>query len=251
MENVIELRQVGRQYTKNRKPVWGLRELNLSIHPREVVSIIGPSGCGKTTLLKMIGGILETTEGEIRYRHGNIKRMCANGQLGYVPQFPALLPNRNVLANVCFPLEIRNIKNESFVIELLSFTGLTEFSHHFPHQLSGGMKQKVAIVRALVYEPEILLMDEPFSALDEMMREKLDLELLRIHDEFNKTIVFVTHNIEEAVFISDRIVVLSPAPGRVIGILTNDLGDKRTLETKQTQTYFDQVNAVRTILRSL
>lgn len=252
METIATLERVGREYSKGKERFWGVRELSLNIHKGEIISIIGPSGCGKTTTLKILGGILDVTEGRVAYIHGDVDRIQKDGKLGYVPQTPALLPHRTVFQNVLFPLEMRKSAHDTHMVdELLSFTGLSDFKHYYPYQLSGGMKQKVAIVRALVYDPEILLMDEPFSSLDEIMREKLDLELLRIRKAFNKTIVFVTHSIEEAAFISDRVAVLSPAPGKVVDIVMSTMPSERTLDIKKYQVYFDQVNSIRAVFGSV
>ncbi|MBP6974793.1 MAG: ATP-binding cassette domain-containing protein [Candidatus Pacebacteria bacterium] len=248
MKTAITLERVGREYVKGKERFWGIRDLDLNIYKGEIISIIGPSGCGKTTTLKILGGILDVSEGCVSYAHGDVEKVRMEGKLGYVPQSPALLPNRTVLQNILFPFEMRGgEQDKSLVDELISFTELSEFRQYYPYQLSGGMKQKVAIVRALVYGPEILLMDEPFSSLDEIMREKLDLELLRIQKAFDKTIVFVTHSIEEAAFISDRIAVLSAAPGKIVDIISSNMPDERTLETKKEQVYFDQINSIREV----
>ncbi len=252
METIVTLERVGREYVKGKERFWGVRELDLNIYKGEIISIIGPSGCGKTTTLKILGGILDVSEGNVAYSYGDVEKVRMDGKLGYVPQSPALLPNRTVLQNILFPFEMRGgAQDKGMIDELMLFTGLSEFTHYYPHQLSGGMKQKVSIVRALAYGPEILLMDEPFSSLDEIMREKLDLELLRIRKAFDKTIIFVTHSIEEAAFISDRTVVLSVAPGKVVGIVSSNMPKERTLDTKKKQVYFDQVNRIREVFGSV
>ncbi|PYG90307.1 NitT/TauT family transport system ATP-binding protein [Ruminiclostridium sufflavum DSM 19573] len=197
-----------------------LKDVNLEIGQSEFISIIGPSGCGKSTLLKIIGNLDKATSGEILYKDG------VNQQLGFVFQDSVLLPWKNVRENAEFPLVIQKKQtkeNEEKLDELLELAGLTEFKTALPRELSGGMKQRVSIVRALSYDAPLLLMDEPFGALDALTRDHLNEELLKIWQKTKKTIIFVTHSIEEAVFLSDRVVVMSPRPGRIKEIVSIDL----------------------------
>jgi NitT/TauT family transport system ATP-binding protein len=197
-----------------------LKDVNLEIGQSEFISIIGPSGCGKSTLLKIIGNLDKPTGGKIDYKDG------INQQLGFVFQDSVLLPWKNVRENAEFPLVIQKKltkENEEKLDELLELAGLTEFKTALPRELSGGMKQRVSIVRALSYDAPLLLMDEPFGALDALTRDHLNEELLKIWQKTKKTIIFVTHSIEEAVFLSDRVVVMSPRPGRIKEIVNIDL----------------------------
>lgn len=197
-----------------------LQDVNLEIGQSEFISIIGPSGCGKSTLLKIIGNLDKATSGSIEYKDG------VNQQLGFVFQDSVLLPWKNVRENAEFPLVIQKKQtkeNEQKLDELLELAGLTEFKTALPRELSGGMRQRVSIVRALSYDAPLMLMDEPFGALDALTRDHLNVELLNIWQKTKKTIIFVTHSIEEATFLSDRVVVMSPRPGRIKEIVKIDL----------------------------
>lgn len=215
-----------------------LKDVNLKIGQSEFISIIGPSGCGKSTLLKIIGNLDKATGGEIEYKDG------ANQQLGFVFQDSVLLPWKNVRENAEFPLVIQKKQtkeNEEKLDELLELAGLTEFKTALPRELSGGMKQRVSIVRALSYDAPLLLMDEPFGALDALTRDHLNEELLKIWQNTKKTIIFVTHSIEEAAFLSDRVVVMSPRPGRIKEIVNIDLPRPRG-ETTRNDPKFSEYN---------
>lgn len=211
-----------------------LRNGSFNVGRGEFVALVGPSGSGKSSLLRLAGGLIVPSEGRVLLAGKPVTQPHA--QAGYVFQDPVLLPWRDALANVALPLEVQGVsraEREARAMTLLEQQGLAEFAKAYPDELSGGMQQKVAIARALAYDPNILLMDEPFSALDAISRELLNMELLRIWSECGKTILFVTHTISEAVFLADRVVILGPRPGHIIGEIKIDLPRPRTLETME------------------
>lgn len=235
-------------------PITALQNINLDIRQGEFISLLGPSGCGKTTLLRTIADLQQPTSGSISVRGQSPREIRLQKKYGIVFQNPVLYDWRTVRRNVCMPMEMMGIPKKertARVTKMLELVGLMEFGKKYPHQLSGGMQQRVGIARALAIKPEILLMDEPFSALDEFTKEKLHEDLLRIWKKTNKTILFVTHNIQEAVFLSDRVVVLSPHPGRVSAIVDIDLDRPRSLELKNTQKFNELVVKVRNSFESL
>ncbi len=248
MESLITFKDVSRNYYENKKLLVGIDDISFEVYPYQILSILGPSGCGKTTILRLICNILEPTKGDIFYQDKNISYARKKGLIGLVPQEPTLLPHRTVEANITLPLEIRKIKNKEAVHRLIDLVGLKEFEKFYPHQLSGGMKQRVSIARALVYEPKVLLMDEPFASLDEIIRENLNMELINIQRRLKQTIIFVTHNIEEAAFISDRIIVMSTRPGRITGEIKVDLSQDRNQELRNSQEFFQVVKQIRQLL---
>ena len=196
--------------------VQALRDVSLSVGRGELVSLVGPSGCGKTTLLRTLGGLLEADEGTVRVAGETLTR--PRREIGYVFQSPTLMPWRSVLKNVTLPLEVQGRNGQGHdkrAMDLLELVGLLGFENLHPHELSGGMQQRVAIARALVYEPSILLMDEPFGSLDAITRNQMNLELLRIWQATGKTILMVTHTIQEAIFLADRVLIMSPRPGHI------------------------------------
>ena len=228
--------------------VKALTGVNLDIYKGEFISLLGPSGCGKTTLLRSIADLQEPTDGTIRISGQTPKELRLQQKFGFVFQQPVLFDWRTVKKNVVLPLEIMyqsKADRSKRADEMLEMVGLKDFANHFPKQLSGGMQQRVNIARAFGIRPEILLMDEPFSALDEFTKEKLYEDLLRIWRQTNKTIIFVTHNIQEAVFLSDRICVLSPHPGRLSAIVDVDLPRPRTLDMKESAHFNELVLKVR------
>lgn len=228
--------------------VKALTGVNLDIYKGEFISLLGPSGCGKTTLLRSIADLQEPTDGTIRISGQTPKELRLQLKFGFVFQQPVLFDWRTVKKNVELPLEIMyqsKADRAKRADEMLEMVGLKDFANHFPKQLSGGMQQRVNIARAFGIRPEILLMDEPFSALDEFTKEKLYEDLLRIWRQTNKTIIFVTHNIQEAVFLSDRICVLSPHPGRLSAIVDVDLPRPRTLDMKESAHFNELVLKVR------
>ena len=228
--------------------VKALTGVNLDIYKGEFISLLGPSGCEKTTLLRSIADLQEPTDGTIRISGQTPKELRLQQKFGFVFQQPVLFDWRTVKKNVELPLEIMyqsKADRSKRADEMLEMVGLKDFANHFPKQLSGGMQQRVNIARAFGIRPEILLMDEPFSALDEFTKEKLYEDLLRIWRQTNKTIIFVTHNIQEAVFLSDRICVLSPHPGRLSAIVDVDLPRPRTLDMKESAHFNELVLKVR------
>lgn len=229
-------------------PIVALSNVNLEIKQGEFISLLGPSGCGKTTLLRTIADLQEKTSGTISVRGLSPREIRLQKKYGIVFQSPVLYEWRTVRRNVCMPMELLGMQKKdrtARVTKMLELVGLMEFGEKYPHELSGGMQQRVNIARALAIRPEILLMDEPFSALDEFTKEKLHEDLLRIWQKTNKTILFVTHNIQEAVYLSDRVVVLSPHPGRVSAIVDINLPRPRPIEMKETQEFNALVSKVR------
>jgi NitT/TauT family transport system ATP-binding protein len=225
-----------------------LRDVTLSIAPGELVSIIGPSGCGKSTLLRIIGDLVEPSAGDVQVRGKPPRQARLDREYGIVFQTPVLYDWRTVVENVRLPLELvgrPRAECRTRALALLRLVGLDGFRDHYPWQLSGGMQQRVAIARALALEPAILLMDEPFGALDEMTREGLNLELLHVCGETAATVLFVTHSIAEAVFLSTRVVVMTERPGRVARIVEIDLPRPRTDQTRTLPRFFELVTTVR------
>ena len=245
----IMLKDIGMIYrTNDNKDVTALTSVNLDIQKGEFVSLVGPSGCGKTTLLRIIADLITPTSGEIKIAGETPREARLKRRYGIVFQGAVLYEWRTVLKNIMLPLEIMNVpkdEQEERAMKMLELVGLTEFANHYPNQLSGGMQQRVGIARALAIQPEILLMDEPFSALDEFTREKLHFDLLKIWRKTNKTIIFVTHNISESVFLSDKVCVLSPHPGRLSAVVDINLARPRTMEMKTTQEFTNLVAKVR------
>ena len=234
--------------------VRALQDLTLEIGPREFVSLIGPSGCGKSTLLRLIGDLLSPTVGTIRVNGKTPRQARLARDYGIVFQQPVLYDWRTVRQNVQLPLEVMQIpksERRERVEALLKLVGLPDFGDRYPWELSGGMQQRVSIARALSFRPSVLLMDEPFGALDEMTRERLNRELLTIWAETATTVVFVTHSIAEAVFLSDRVVVMSPRPGRIETVIGVDLPRPRGPDTRQAPRFFELIAGVRQNLREV
>ncbi|GHJ08069.1 ABC transporter ATP-binding protein [Micromonospora humidisoli] len=227
----IEVAGLDKQYQPRRSaPTQALRDINLTVRRGEFISVVGPSGCGKTTLLKILAGLSPKTGGTVRIAGTEVVRPLR--EVGMVFQAPTLLPWRTIFDNVMVPAEIQKldpVRHRQRAQQLLEMVGLTGFERKYPHELSGGMQQRAGICRALVHDPAVLLMDEPFGALDAMTREYMNVELLRIWRESNQTVVLVTHSIPEAVFLSDRVVVLSSRPGRIAEVLPIDLDRPRDL----------------------
>jgi NitT/TauT family transport system ATP-binding protein len=214
---VFQIKNVNKKFPNHDTELEILKDIDITVKDGEFLSIVGPSGCGKTTLLRMLAGLDFPTSGEIT--ENNVPVTSPSPDRGFVFQQYSLFPWRNVLDNVAFGPEVRGVKDEekyAMARKYIEMVGLTSFQDSYPSQLSGGMKQRVAIARAMVNDPDALLMDEPFAALDVLSRHKLQEELVRIWQEEHKTIVFVTHNVDEAVFLADRVVVLSKRPGTII-----------------------------------
>ena len=234
-------------------PVHALSQIDLSVEPGEFVSLIGPSGCGKTTLLRAIADLEKPTGGAIRVNGMSPQEARLTRAYGYVFQAPALYPWRTIAKNIALPLEIMGYakaERDARVKKGLDLVSLTGFETKFPWQLSGGMQQRASIARALSFDPDLLLMDEPFGALDEIVRDRLNEQLLRLWDVTGKTIVFVTHSIPEAVFLSTKIVVMSPRPGRIHDVIACDFPRSRTLEIRETPGFIEVANRVRRGLRA-
>ena len=234
--------------------VRALQDVSLEIRPRELVSLIGPSGCGKSTLLRLIGDLLTPTSGSLLENGKSPRQARLHRDYGIVFQQPVLFDWRTVEQNVMLPLEVMKApkpERESRARQLLKLVGLQDFAKRYPWELSGGMQQRVSIARALSIQPSVLLMDVPFGALDEMTRERLNRELLTVWSETGAILIFVTHSIAEAVFLSDRIVVMSPRPGRVETIIEVDLPRPRTPETRDDRGFFELIAEVRHNLREV
>jgi NitT/TauT family transport system ATP-binding protein len=247
----VELAGVGKTFTARRGIVEALQEVDLTIERGEFVSLIGPSGCGKSTLLRIIADLLQPTTGTVLVNGKPARRARLDQDYGIAFQQAGLLDWRTVQANIELPLELHGIdraKRRARAGELIDLVGLAEFAGHRPPQLSGGMQQRVAIARALAESPTLLLMDEPFGALDEMTRERMQNELVRIAGETGAAVVFVTHSIPEAVFLSDRVVVMSARPGRITEVVPVELG-VRTDDTREAPAFYAAITQVREALR--
>jgi NitT/TauT family transport system ATP-binding protein len=252
-ETVIHASGINKIFTqRNAEPVIALNDVNMTVSAGEFVSLIGPSGCGKSTLLRLIADLLEPTSGDLTVNGKSPNQARLNREYGMVFQAATLYDWRSVSKNVQLPLEIMGISKEERqkrTEQMLELVELSKFGGHYPWQLSGGMQQRVAIARALAFEPSLLLMDEPFGALDEFTRERMNLELLRIWQATKTTVVFVTHSIAEAVFLSSRVVVMSPRPGRITQVLDIDLPYPRNFESRELPRFFELVTEVRELLR--
>ena len=253
-QTVIAIRDLNMVYRGRGTETVALKNANLDIKKGEFVSLIGPSGCGKTTLLRLIADLIQPTSGEIVVAGKSPRDSRLAREYGYVFQSPALLEWRSVLKNVMLPLEIMGFSRDerkARAASLLEMVGLQDFHKQYPWQLSGGMQQRVSIARALAFDPKLMLMDEPFGALDEITRETMNLELLRIWQETKKTVVFVTHSISEAVFLSSRIVVMTPRPGKIERVIDVELPYPRDNDTRESQVFFELATEVRESLRDV
>jgi NitT/TauT family transport system ATP-binding protein len=242
---------VGKIFPTKKGDVVALTEVELTVEAGEFVSLIGPSGCGKSTLMRLIADLDHATSGDLEIFGKPAAQARVDQDYGIAFQQAGLLPWRTVGGNIALPLELHGMSRAARakrVAELAELVGLTDFIDRYPDQLSGGMQQRVAIARSLAEQPRLLLMDEPFGALDEMTREYLQAELTRITNETGAAVVFVTHSIPEAVFLSDRVVVMSPRPGRITDIITTGLGEVRGETLRESPEYFDRVTAVREAL---
>jgi NitT/TauT family transport system ATP-binding protein len=240
MENMVHVRldRVSKVFGSGAEAIEAIRDVSFDVERGGFVSVLGPSGCGKSTLLMMVGGLLPPSRGRVEI--GGLPVTAPRRDTAVLFQTPVLFPWRTVLQNVMFPVEVLRLDREAYrakALALLETTGLLEFTHRLPEELSGGMTQRVAICRALVHDPELLLMDEPFSALDPLTREDMNLELLRIWDRFKKTVVFVTHSIREAVFLSDCVILLSPRPSQIAATVTIDLPRPRSLDVQESEPF--------------
>ncbi|WP_306262296.1 ABC transporter ATP-binding protein [Pararhizobium sp. IMCC21322] len=252
-KSVIQIDDLSLIFETNDGPVHALSDIDLSIAEGEFVSLIGPSGCGKTTLLRVIADLERATAGTITVNGVSPEQARLNRAYGYVFQAAALYPWRTIDRNIALPLEIMGLSKEeqnSRIAKNLDLVNLTGFEKKFPWQLSGGMQQRASIARALAVEPDLLLMDEPFGALDEIVRDHLNEQLLKLWEKTNKTVVFVTHSIPEAVFLSTKIVVMSPRPGRVHDVIDCNLPRERTLDVRETPQFLEIAHRVREGLRA-
>lgn len=248
---VIGIDDVSLIYRSKRSDVQALDSISFSARDREFVALVGPSGCGKSTLLKLISGLLPPSRGSIRVNGQPVRGPTAS--IGIVFQSPLLMAWRTVMRNVLLQIEIRDLRVEDYrqkAMDLIQLVGLSGFENAHPHQLSGGMQQRVGLCRALIHDPDLLIMDEPFGALDAMTRELMNAELQRIWIERQKTVLFITHSITEAVYLADRVLVMSPRPGRLVGEISVDLPRPRTVETMELPEFAQLTRQVRRHLNS-
>jgi NitT/TauT family transport system ATP-binding protein len=244
-EPLVSIRGIHKTYEMDDgSKVVALQDASLEVADKEFVSLIGPSGCGKSTMLSIVAGLLAPTSGEVLIDGHPPLRARQAREIGIVFQQPVLLPWRTVRDNIALLLEVsgqRDARADQRIDDLLEMIGVREFANRYPHQLSGGMKHRVAIARALCLDPLLLLMDEPFAALDEFTRHTMNIELLKIWSQRRKTIIFVTHNIAEAVFMSDRVIAMSPRPGRIVEDFLIDLPRPRRSVVRYTREFNDHV----------
>jgi NitT/TauT family transport system ATP-binding protein len=249
--NQISVRHLWMRYGGGDDAVVALADIDFKVCEGEFVSIVGPSGCGKSTLLRILAGLMPPTQGD-----ANLAGRPINGprrDIGVVFQSPVLFPWRTVLSNAELPVDVQGLDRKAMrirALELLKLVGLDGFESRYPRELSGGMQQRVSLVRALIHDPALLLMDEPFGALDAMTRETMHIELQRIWMERQKTIVFITHSIAEAVFLADRVLVMTPRPGKIGAELTIDLPRPRALDVVNTEHFGDYVRQIRAALNA-
>jgi len=251
--SVIDVRNLSLTFMTNDGPVEALSGIDLAVGRGEFVALIGPSGCGKTTLLRVIADLEKPTGGSISVNGVSAEEARQKRAYGYVFQAAALYPWRTIFRNVALPLEVMRLsraERNKRVAANLALVNLAGFERKFPWQLSGGMQQRVSIARALAVEPELLLMDEPFGALDEIVRDHLNEQLLQLWAKTNKTVIFVTHSIPEAVFLSTRIVVMSPRPGHILDVIPSTLPRERTLDIRETPEFLKIAHRVRQGLRA-
>jgi NitT/TauT family transport system ATP-binding protein len=248
---VIDISALSLTFSTADGPVYALEGIDLKVDDGDFVSFIGPSGCGKTTLMRVIADLEQATSGKIAVNGMSPREARMARAYGYVFQAPALYPWRTVEQNVGLPLEIMGTADAAGRVKRnLELVNLSGFEKKFPWQLSGGMQQRVSIARALAVEPKLLLMDEPFGALDEIVRDKLNQQLLELWATTKKTVVFVTHSIPEAVFLSSKIVVMSPRPGRIIDVIETSLPRERTLDIRETPQFLKIAHRVREGLKA-
>ena len=243
---VIAVKELSKRYSSRHGSVHALQEISFKVSEGEFIAVVGPSGCGKSTLLKILAGILPPSNGEAHLRGTPITG--PRRDIGVVFQSPVLFPWRSVLDNVLLPVDVQRLGRDGHLkaaMDLLSLVGLDGFERRYPWELSGGMQQRVAITRALIHDPAILLMDEPFGALDAMTREQMNLELQRIWLERRKTVIFITHSIPEAVFLADRVLVMTPRPGCIMDDVQVKIPRPRALESMNFPEFAPYVHAIR------
>jgi NitT/TauT family transport system ATP-binding protein len=249
--DVIVVRNLTKTYGGGADGVDALRDIDFTVGNGEFMSIVGPSGCGKSTLLKILAGLMPASGGEAMLN--GVPISGPRKDIGVVFQSPVLFPWRSVLGNVLLPVDIQGLGRERMhqrALDLINLVGLTGFENRYPWELSGGMQQRVALVRALIHDPALLLMDEPFGALDALTRESMNVELQRIWLERRKTVFFVTHSTSEAVFLADRVLVMTPRPGRIGDMLKIDIPRPRTLDVMTTEAFGVHVRRIRAALNA-
>jgi NitT/TauT family transport system ATP-binding protein len=245
----IKVAGLSKTYTTRRGPVEAVREADFEVKQGEFVALVGPSGCGKSTILQIVAGLIPYNQGSVHVAGTDAK--AGRREVGIMFQAAVLLPWRTVLENVLLPMELFGLDSKEAkgrAADLLGVVGLHGFDDKYPWELSGGMQQRASLARILVYEPEILLMDEPFAALDEFTRERLNLELAGIHENFERSVLYVTHNIQEAVFLSDRVVVMKPHPGEILDIVETKLPRPRSLDVLLEPQTAELVSSIRRML---
>jgi len=248
---ILTANQIEMTFCDSANPLEAIAEASLQVASNEFVSLIGPSGCGKSTLLRILAGLAQPTAGEVMLDGEPLREPSA--RIGFVFQRANLMPWRSTLENVMLPLELSKVPRDEArarAIELLDLVGLEAFYEARPRNLSGGMRQRVALARALVYDPDVLLLDEPFGALDALTRERMSCELLRIWQARRKTVIMVTHNIQEAIFMSDRVLTMSPRPGRIEQDISVDLPRPRRMEALYDPHFGDLARQLRASLRT-
>ena len=248
----LEIEHLSKTYFPARRsqpPVVALDDVSVDVRPGEFISLVGPSGCGKSTILNILGGLLDASDGQCRLDGSPITK--PSKEIGMMFQSPVLFPWRTILNNVLLPVDIRRQGRKNYrsrALELLDRVGLSEFSGSYPNELSGGMQQRAALARLLLEDSQIMLLDEPFGALDEFTREAMNIDLLRLWSGSGKTIMFVTHNIQEAVFLSDRVAVMTPRPGQLAMMLDVTLPRPREITMMKSPEFQDLVFEVRQLL---
>src|SRR5947207_4329714 len=246
---LIQAHGLSKTYVTGSGEVTALKGLDFEIYDGEFVSVVGQSGCGKSTLLKVLAGLLPYTAGSVELNGKPLRG--PSPQAAIVFQSPVLLPWRTVLDNVLLPIEFRKLPMSNYresALGLLQMVGLQDFAQRYPYELSGGMQQRAAIVRALVQDPRLLLMDEPFGALDAMTREQMNLEVMRIWSQSRKTVIFITHSIAEAIFLSDRVIAMTARPGTIADVITIDLPRPRSLSIINTESFGRYATRLRSLL---
>lgn len=250
----IQVEDLAKVFETKRGSIVAVQDLNFGIREKEFVSLVGPSGCGKSTIIRMLNGIVKPTKGKIIYSgviyENGIKKDMLK-KLGFIFQSPNLLPWLTVRKNLELPLEIFKLKGRKWndnIEKLLNIVGLSEYAETYPNELSGGMQQRIGVIRAMVHKPEVLFMDEPFGELDEITREQLDMETLFIWKETEKTIIFITHNVEEAILLSSRVIVMGTDPGRIIQEVEIDLPRPRTLDMLTSQRFIEYEERVTNLI---
>ena len=236
---VLQFENISKFFVSHGSKNLVLMEVNLDVHRNEFVCIVGPSGCGKSTLLNIASGLMKPSDGEVRFE--NQKLSGVNPKIGYITQHDNLMPWRSLIDNVVLFAELHGIPRKqryAAAMPLIERVGLAGYEHHYPHELSGGMKQRANIIRTLIYEPEVILMDEPFGPLDAITRLKLQALLLDLWEESKKTVLFITHDLQEAIVLADKIVVMGVHPGRILGVYENSIPRPRNiLDIQDTQEF--------------